>query len=94
MNNSNLSPYLDKFNNIKLVLFVESKPNSDKFYQLILSPEQIKNIHNFVGDIFTTEDNVNIELLVDDNKKYNFPNIRDEYSLEEIDILKSNDESE
>jgi hypothetical protein len=81
------TPY--QFNTVKVVVFVELEPLSDKYQQICLTEEQIKEVMNTIHDQHSNSEE--FELTLNDKHQYTFANIKDAYTQEEINVLASQD---
>lgn len=73
------SPYSRQLHNTKVVVFVETKALSDHFAQIMLAPNQYKEMLIFLQ--LMNPQGVNGQFLVrtSDLHQYDFPNINETY---------------
>lgn len=81
---------LDEFSNLKVVFFKETEPLSDKFEQIMLTPDQRGRVFKALNAEMQTCKEQGCEcggvcVITNEKHTYTFPNIQDEYSQEQID---------
>ena len=83
------SPFVEDLYNIKPLLFMEVKPHSDTYQQLVFSESQLRRIRDFISlqilpqsdkdDCFIVTTNDSVEIVI--------PNSKDSYTEEELKNL-------
>ncbi len=57
------SPFAEEMNNIRLVVLVESEPQSDHYHQIELTSEQFRKLSDVLAGMFQVEDGVMLPLV-------------------------------
>jgi len=62
----------------------EPKPNSDEFFQVKFTEEQVKKVRDFIAHEVLGVKDGEFVVTCEDDHRVTFPNIKDYYSPEEI----------
>lgn len=82
----NLSPYMENFQTIRMVVLFEVDPVSDHYHQIMFTEDQLKKVQKFISaEILKEDKDGNFSIPAADNVCVHLPNSRDHYSQEEID---------
>jgi hypothetical protein len=90
--NKEPSPFYDEFNYFKVVIFMEQKPCTDKFEQIMFTEENYFKVLNFMKTLMPKdkEDPNTFIVTTDDKKNHKFPEIKEYFTPEEMsDSLQS-----
>ena len=85
------SPYLDEFNNIKVIMMVEVEPLSDHFHQIALTKDQYQKVIDFIADQMEPDGTKGFCVPTDHNSCVE-GEAKPFYTLEEIKKLKEDNE--
>lgn len=91
MNNSIPSPWTEEMNTIKVVLFMETKPMTDNFMQMMFTVDQMKKILDFISGEVLGRTNNDFVVTCNDDHEYTFNNIKTHYTQEELDDTEEDD---
>lgn len=70
--------------NVKVVIFIESEPLSDRFNQIMLTQEQRKRMLEALRKEMRPLPGGGFDVWMSNVHEYTFPNIKDDYTTEEI----------
>lgn len=74
---------LSQFEGLKVVVFAEAEALSDRFEQIMFSPENFKKMTAAVESLMKPHPEGGFILVTNPDETYNFPNIKDIYTEEE-----------
>lgn len=91
---------LSQFDTVKVVIFKEVAPLSDKFEQIVLTESQFKEVLRTLTSVMPPDGRVctcgqvhadGFVVVTDDEHQYTFPNIRQMYPREEVAKMMQDD---
>ena len=78
------SPYKDVLKALKFVCFIEIKPNSDHFHQVVLTESQLNRLENFLRFNIFSKVGDSFRVVTKDNECHFFDNIQEFCSEKEL----------
>jgi len=80
------SPFPDHFNCIRNIFLVETAPNSDKYFQIMLNQEQKLAMLDLLQSFMPKDDDGGFTVPVMDDE-YELPELKDHFPQKEIDTV-------
>lgn len=79
------SPFSEAFNNVKVVVFMETVSLSDHFEQIMLTHDQLRQVTDSILQQLPHSEDGGFVVTTNEDHSYSFPDIPDSYSLKEIE---------
>jgi transcription-repair coupling factor (superfamily II helicase) len=68
---------------IRLLVFIETEPQSNKYHQVILNPKQFRSVSKILGRVISKEGSKEIKEMVISEEIYTLPDLQ-EIDYEEV----------